>query len=141
MDAFNNTKTSEELDELFNKISDKSSTLKKLVKIVPNITEKKRIDNVIKGVEFTLDYAASLGYINSNSKLDSPDSDFSDAKGSALKILAPNQMLSRLPISLAQLKAGNDSENLKNEISQLLYSLYRSKKLTKQLYKSLIDII
>ena len=45
-------------------------------------------------------------------------------------------MLSRLPISLAQLKAGNDSENLKNEISQLLYSLYRSKKLTKQLYKS-----
>ena len=109
MDAFNNTKTSEELDELFNKISDKSSTLKKLVKIVPNITEKKRIDNVIKGVEFTLDYAASLGYINSNSKLDSPDSDFSDAKGSALKILAPNQMLSRLPISLAQLKAENNS--------------------------------
>ena len=50
-------------------------------------------------------------------------------------------MLSRLPISLAQLKAGNDSENLKNEISQLLYSLYRSKKLTKQLYKSLAGII
>ena len=56
--------------------------------------------------------------------------------GKGLKILTPNQMLSRLPISLAQLKAGNDSENLKNEISQLLYSLYRSKKLTKQLYKS-----
>ena len=59
----------------------------------------------------------------------------------ALKILTPNQMLSRLPISLAQLKAGNNSEKLKNEIRQLLYSLYRSKKLTKQLYKSLIDII
>ena len=58
-----------------------------------------------------------------------------------LKILTPNQMLSRLPISLAQLKAGNNSEKLKNEIRQLLYSLYRSKKLTKQLYKSLIDII
>ena len=141
MDAFNNTKTSEELDELFNKISNKSSTLKKLVKIVPNITEKKRVDNMIKGVEFTLDYAASLGYINSNSKLDSPDSHFSDAKGSALKILAPNQMLSRLPISLAQLKAGNNSEKLKNEIRQLLCSLYRSKKLTKQLYKSLVEII
>ena len=141
VDAFNNTKTSEELDELFNKISNKSSTLKKLVKIVPNITEKKRIDNVIKGVEFTLDYAASLGYIYSDSKLDSPDSDFSNPKGSALKILTPNQMLSRLPISLAQLKAGNNSEKLKNEIRQLLYSLYRSKKLTKQLYKSLIDII
>ena len=62
-------------------------------------------------------------------------------QGSGLKILTPNQMLSRLPISLAQLKAGNDSENLKNEISQLLYSLYRSKKLTKQLYKSLVGII
>ena len=61
--------------------------------------------------------------------------------GQGLKILIPNQMLSRLPITLAQLKAGNNSEKLKNEIRQLLYSLYRSKKLTKQLYKSLIDII
>ena len=50
-------------------------------------------------------------------------------------------MLSRLPISLAQLKAGNNSEKLKNEIRQLLYSLYRSKQLTKQMYKSLINII
>ena len=62
-------------------------------------------------------------------------------QGQGLKILTPSQMLSRLPISLAQLKAGNNSEKLKNEIRQLLYSLYRSKKLTKQLYKSLIDII
>ena len=62
-------------------------------------------------------------------------------EGRGLKILTPNQMLSRLPISLAQLKAGNNSEKLKNEIRQLLYSLYRSKNLTKQLYKSLVDII
>ena len=62
-------------------------------------------------------------------------------QGHGLKILTPNQMLSRLPITLAQLKAGNNSEKLKNEIRQLLYSLYRSKKLTKQIYKSLIDII
>ena len=62
-------------------------------------------------------------------------------QGQGLKILTPNQMLSRLPISLAQLKAGNNSEKLKNEIRQLLYSLHRSKKLTKQLYKSLVDII
>ena len=61
--------------------------------------------------------------------------------GKGLKNLTPNQMLSRLSISLAQLKAGNNSEKLKNEIRQLLYSLYRSKKLTKQLYKSLVDII
>ena len=62
-------------------------------------------------------------------------------EGKGLKILTPDQMLSRLPISLAQLKAGNNSQKLKNEIRQLLYSLYRSKKLTKQLYKSLVDII
>ena len=45
-----------------------------------------------------------------------------------LKILTPDQMLSRLPITLAQLKAGNNSQKLINEIRQLLYSLYRSKK-------------
>ena len=50
-------------------------------------------------------------------------------------------MLSRLPLSLAQLEAGNNSEKLKNEIRLLLYSLYRSKELTKQIFKSLIDII
>ena len=52
-------------------------------------------------------------------------------QGKGLKILAPNQMLSRLPISLAQLKAENNSEKLKNDIRQLMYSLYRSKRLTK----------
>ena len=62
-------------------------------------------------------------------------------EGKGLKILTPDQMLSRLPITLAQLKAGNNSEKLKNEIRQLLYSLYRSRKLIKQLYKSLVDII
>ena len=46
-------------------------------------------------------------------------------------------MLSRLPISLAQLKAGNNSDKLKNEIRQLLYSLYRSKKLSKTIYKNI----
>ena len=50
-------------------------------------------------------------------------------------------MFSRLPISLAQLKAGNNSEKLKNEIRQLLYSLYRSKKLTKNVYNNLINTI
>ena len=62
-------------------------------------------------------------------------------RGQGLKILTPNQTLSRLPISFAELKAGNNSEKLKNEIRQLLHSLYRSKKHTKRLYKSLIDII
>ena len=55
--------------------------------------------------------------------------------GKLLKRLTPDQMLSRLPITLAQLNAGNNSEKLKNEIRQLLYSLYRSKKIAKQIYK------
>ena len=73
---------------------------------------------------------------------DIPDLESEESiKGKGLKILTPNQIVSRLPIFLAQLKAGINSEKLKNEIRQLLYSLYRSKKLTKQLYKSLVDII
>ena len=63
-----------------------------------------------------------------------------EQSGKGLKILTPNQMLIRLSIPLAQLKAGNNFEKLKNEIRQLLHSLYRSKKLTKQVYKSLVDI-
>ena len=62
-------------------------------------------------------------------------------EGKGIKILTPNQMLSRLPITLAQLKAGNNSEKLKNEIRQLLYSLYHSKNMTKQVYNNLIKPI
>ena len=64
-----------------------------------------------------------------------------ESAGKGLKILTPDQMFSRLPISLTQLKAGNKLQKLKNEIRQLLYSFYLLKKLAKQLYKSLVDII
>ena len=57
------------------------------------------------------------------------DFDNQNQKGQRLKMLTPNQMLSRLPITLAQLKVGNNSEKLKNEVRQLLYSSYRSKKI------------
>ena len=60
-------------------------------------------------------------------------------EGKGLKILTPNQMLTRLPITLAQLKAGYNSEKLKNEIRELLYSLYRSKNMTKRVYNNLIN--
>ena len=62
-------------------------------------------------------------------------------KGQGIKILTPNQMLNRLPIALAQLQAGNNSSKLKNEIRQLLCSLYRSKNMTKQVYNNLIKYI
>ena len=56
-----------------------------------------------------------------------------------LKILTPNQMLKRLPIPLAQVKAGNNSESLLNEIRQIVYSLHRSKETTKKVYNNIIN--
>ena len=77
--------------------------------------EIEKPDKILKIVEEILDFTEKIPH----------------QRGSGLKILTPNQMLSRLPISLAQLKVGNNPEKLKNKIWQLLYSLYRSKKLTK----------
>ena len=101
------------------------SKLQKTVDYVPKdktykIEENEKIINIIKHI------------LEFNDEIQS---------GQGLKILTPNQMLSRLSITLAELKAGNNSEKPKNEIRQLLYSLCKSKKLTKQIYKSLIDII
>ena len=58
-----------------------------------------------------------------------------------LKILTPNKMLKRLPVALAQVKAGNNSESLLNEIRQIVYSLYRSKEITKKVYNNIINSI
>ena len=63
------------------------------------------------------------------------------SSGSGLKILTKKQMLSRLPILLSQIQAGNNSTKLKNEIRQILYLLYRSKVLTKTIYNNLIKVI
>ena len=99
--------------------------MKYTVKNVPKDDKLK-----IKENEKIIDIVERILELNSENQL-----------GKGLKTLTPNQMLIRLPISLAQLKAGYNSEKFKSEIRQLLYSLYRSKKLTKQFYKSLIDII
>ena len=118
--------TSDEKNKnLVESINKKLTKLKNIVKNVPRdeVSKVKENEKIIDIVERNLE-------LNNDKE-----------SGKGLKILTPDQMLSRLPITLAQLKAGNNSEKLKNEIRQLLYSLYRSKKLTKQLYKSLIDII
>ena len=60
---------------------------------------------------------------------------------SKLKILTDKQMLQRLPIALAQVKAGNNSESLLNEIRQIVYSLYQSKQITKKVYNNIIKSI
>ena len=101
------------------------STLQRIIDYVPkdNASKSEENEKIIGIVERILDFYKKI------------------QSRQGVKILTPSQMLSRLPISLAQLNAGNNSEELKNKIRQLLYSLYRSKKLTKQLYKSLVDII
>ena len=95
------------------------------------------------------DYAAEtdeyLKYIEEQKKDRNKFSDEYDSNelssGSGLKILTNKQMLNRLSILLAQIQAGNNSESLKNEIRQILYSLYRSKVLTKTVYNNLIKSI
>ena len=64
-----------------------------------------------------------------------------EQEGTGLKILTPNQMLKRLPIALAKTKADNNSESLLNEIRQIVYSLYRSKEITKEVYNNIINSI
>ena len=61
--------------------------------------------------------------------------------GTGLKILTPKQMLQRLPIALAQVKAGNNSENLLNEIRKIVYSLHQSKEITKKVCNNIIKSI
>ena len=94
-------------------INKKLTKLKNIVKNVPkdDVSRVEENEKIIDTVERILE-------LNNEKK-----------QGGGLKILTPNQMLSRLPITLAQLNAGNNSEKLKNEIRQLLYSLYRSKNL------------
>ena len=120
------TKDKKKNSELVEEIKNRWSNLKdETQKMSKEEMKNEKPDDILGIINETLDF----------------NKEIQKRQGSGLKILTPNQMLSRLPISLAQLKAGNNSEKLKNEIRQLLYSLYRSKKLTKQLYKSLVDII
>ena len=71
----------------------------------------------------------------------SKGTDFLNFNSSKLKILTPKQMLQRLPIALAQVKIGNNSESLLNEIRQIVYSLYQSKQITKKVYNNIIKSI
>ena len=108
------TKTRKKSNGLVNVIKSGLSDLKdEIKKMSEDEKEIEKPDKILKIVKEILDF---------NKKI-------RKQQGLGLKILTPDQMLSRLPISLAQLKAGNNSEKLKNEIRQLLYSLYRSKKL------------
>ena len=62
-------------------------------------------------------------------------------EGKRLKVLTPKQMFQRLPIALAQVKAGSNSKSLLNEIRQIVYSLYQSKEITKKVHNNIIKSI
>ena len=88
-------------------------------------------------MQFSDDYDSSGSGLNKKGK----GSVASRAKGKGLKILTKKLMLNRLPILLAQIQAGNNFKSLKNELRQIIYSLYRSKVLTKTVYNNLIKVI
>ena len=76
-----------------------------------------------------------INLLNDNAKIRSEaiyKSKQNETKGTGLKILTPKQMLQRLPIALAQVKAGNNSESLLNEIGQIVYCFYQSTQITKK---------
>ena len=85
-------------------------------------------------ISFFRDYIEMLSDANYDSKQN-------ETEGKRLKILTPKQMLQRLPIALAQVKTGNNSENLLNEVTQIVYSLYQSKQITKKVYNNIIKSI
>ena len=106
-----------------------------------NAQQKETINNIDKFyksrqevINSFRDYVEMLSDANHNSK-------HSETKGTGLKILTPKQMLQRLPVALAQVKAGNDSESLLNEIRQTVYSLYKSNRISKKVYNNIIKSI
>ena len=92
--------------------------------------------NFFEGREEVLDALESKIF-----SIKSKGSDILNLDHSRLKELTPKQMLQRLPIALAQVKAGNNSESLLNEIRQIFYSLYQSKQITKKVYNNIIKSI
>ena len=85
-----------------------------------------------------------IDLFNKNAKIRSEaiyDAKQDETRGTGLKILTPKQFLQRLPIALAQVKAGNNSESLLNEIRQIFYSLYQSKEIAKKVYNNIIKLI
>ena len=80
-------------------------------------------------------------YIRDIAELETEEDAEKRQKGHGLKIMTPSQLITRLPILLAQKQADNNSQKLNNEIRQIFYSSYKSKNLSKTLYNHLINSI
>ena len=85
-----------------------------------------------EAIKFYDDYSLMMSEAKTKSKA---------TKGTRLKILKPKQIFQRLPIALAQVKAGNNLESLLNEIRQIVYSLYQSKQIPKKVHNNIIKSI
>ena len=129
----------------FKEIKNKQNEfLKKLndVKTGRKNTEQKEVVNNLEKfyisreevINFFRDYIEMLSDANYDAKQN-------ETKVTGLKILTSKKILQRLPIALAQVKAGNNSESLLNEIRQIVYSLYQSKQITKKVYNNIIKSI
>ena len=104
---------------------DKSQEQKKVINNIKNLYNSRE-----KVVQIFNDYAKNMSKSICKSK-----------QGTGVKILTPNQMLKRLPIALAQIKAGKNLECLLNEIRQIVYYLYQSKEIIKKVYNNIIKSI
>ena len=121
-------------NEFLNKLSN--------IKIGKKTLEQKEVINNLEKfynsreevINFFRDYIEMLSDANYDAKQN-------ETEGKGLKILTPKQMLQRLAIALAQVKAGNNSESLLNEIKQIVYSLYQPKQITKEVYNNIIKSI
>ena len=103
--------------------------------------KKKTINNLekfYKSREEVINFFKDYGKIVPDAAYKSKEN---KTEGKGLKILTPKQMPQRLPIALAQVKAGNISESLLNEIRKIVYSLYQSKQITKKVYNNIIKSI
>ena len=142
---FNTKEITKSLKKLRNKLINPSEFKEEYKKILDSIAKcedyksEKEPGSVSPNQKKVIRYARHLKYIVDlyNLKSDSNTS----KKGEGLKILTDKQMLNHLPTLLAQIEAGNNSIQLKNEARQILYSLYRSKVITKTVYNNLIKTI
>ena len=96
----------------------------------------KNVKNLYDSRQKIIDLFNSYSKIRSEALYESKQN---ETEGKGLKVLTPKQMIQRLPIALAQVKAGNNSEDLLNEIRQIVYSLYQAKEITRKVCNNLMN--
>ena len=101
-----------------------------MFKLILNETSRgrhklKKLKSALENIKFFYESPEAVIYLFNDYSSIVSEAKYKSIHGEGLKILTPKQILQRLPIALAQVKAGNTSENLLNEIRQIIYSLYR----------------